>query len=164
MLRNALLGSGYAMLWYILIWPLTTHNLAFEGLGYPPPNRPLKGAFVSHREADIRTTAGRAQSQCANVFFAQSDDKDFAKRGALARCSGGMLWWGAGRMLWRGALAGCSGGVLWRDALAGKPARGQEEASKRPGRGPKWGEPHETPKPLKSKYFHEENSLVLRAL
>ena len=42
-------------------------------------------------------------------------------------------------MLWRGALAGCSGGVLWRDALAGKPARrparGQEEASKRPARG-----------------------------
>ena len=35
-------------------------------------------------------------------------------------------------------MAGCSGGVLWRDALAGKPARrparGQEEASKRPAR------------------------------
>ena len=120
------------MLWYILIWPLTTHNLAFEGLGYPPPNRPLKGAFVSHREADIRT---RAKPVRERFFFAQSDDKDFAKRGALARCSGGMLWRGAGRMLWRGALAGCSGGVLWRDALVGKPARCQEKASKRPARG-----------------------------
>ena len=45
-----------------------------------------------------------------------------------------------------------------------KPARGQQDASKRLGRSPKWGGPHETPKPLKSKYFHEENSLVLRAL
>ena len=43
-----------------------------------------------------------------------------------------------------------------------KPARGQQEA-KRPGRGPKWGGPHETPKPLKTSHFHEENSLILRA-
>ena len=31
--------------------------------------------------------------------------------------------------------------MLWRGAL-----------------GPKWRGPHETPKPLKNKYFHEENS------
>ena len=47
--------------------------------------------------------------------------------------------------------------IFWRYALAGKPARSQEEARKRPGRGPKWGGPHETPKPLKNKHFHEEN-------
>ena len=44
-----------------------------------------------------------------------------------------------------------------------KPARGQEEASKRPARGPKWGGPHETPKPLKNSHFHEENSPFSRA-
>ena len=42
-------------------------------------------------------------------------------------------------------------------------ARGQQEA-KRPGRSPKWGGPHETPKPLKNSHFHEENSPILRAL
>ena len=42
-------------------------------------------------------------------------------------------------------------------------ARGQQEA-KRPGKGPKWGGPHETPKPLKNSHFHEENSPILRAL
>ena len=45
-----------------------------------------------------------------------------------------------------------------------RPARGQQEASKRPGRSPKWGGPHETPKPLKNSYFHAENSPILRAL
>ena len=44
------------------------------------------------------------------------------------------------------------------------PARGQQEASKRPGRGTKWGGPYEIPKPLKNKYFHEEKSPVLGAL
>ena len=43
------------------------------------------------------------------------------------------------------------------------PARGQQEASKRPGRSPKWGGPHETPKPLKNSHFHEENSPFSRA-
>ena len=50
------------------------------------------------------------------------------------------------------------------------PTRGQQEASKRPGRsqqearrGPKWGGPHETPKPLKNSHFHEENSPFSRA-
>ena len=42
-------------------------------------------------------------------------------------------------------------------------ARREQEASKRPGRGPKWGGPHETPKPLKNSYFHEENSPFSRA-
>ena len=54
-----------------------------------------------------------------------------------------MLWRGALLSLvslggaawrWRDALAGCFGGVLWRDALAGKPARGQQKASKKPAR------------------------------
>ena len=43
------------------------------------------------------------------------------------------------------------------------PARRHQEASKRPGRSPKWGGPHETPKPLKNSYFHEENSPFSRA-
>ena len=45
-----------------------------------------------------------------------------------------------------------------------RQARGQEEDSKRPGRGTKWGGPHETQKPLKNKHFHEENSPVLGPL
>ena len=49
------------------------------GFGIYPPTPLSRGAFVSHREEDIRTTAGRAQGQCANVMFAQSDYKDFAK-------------------------------------------------------------------------------------
>ena len=43
-----------------------------------------------------------------------------------------------------------------------RPARGQQEA-KKPARGPKWGGPHETPKPLKNSHFHEENSPCSRA-
>ena len=45
-----------------------------------------------------------------------------------------------------------------------KPEASQQDASKRPGRCPKWGGPHETPKPLKNSHFHEENSSILRAL
>ena len=84
----------------------------------------------------------------------------------------GQLWAGCcGGMLWRGALARCSGGVLasrGQPEASKKPARGQQEASKRPGRGqeeaPNWGGTHETPKPLQNMHFHEENSPVLRAL
>ena len=35
-----------------------------------------------------------------------------------------------------------------------KPARSQQEASKKPRRSPKWGRPHETPKPCTNKHFH----------
>ena len=79
--------------------PLTTHNLAFEGLGYLPPNPLIKGAFN-------RTTAGW---------------------GALAGCFGGVLWWGAWRTLWWDALAGCfggcSGGVLALKLPSGSPRK-----------------------------------------
>ena len=44
-----------------------------------------------------------------------------------------------------------------------KPARRQQDASKKPGRGQQRGGPHETPKPLKNSYFHEENSPFSRA-
>ena len=116
--------------------------------------------------------------------------------GALAGCSGGMLWkadaltgclaecsaftaeayikaWRGscelGVLLWRGALAGASNvrdrkkPARGQQEASKRPARGQEEASKRPGRGPTWGGPHETRKPLKNKYFHEDNLPVLRA-
>ena len=116
-----------------------------SGLGGLCSGRALENFVCPPR----RTRAKPVRERC----FAQSDDKDFAKRGgrvlwrdALAGCSGGMLWRGcSGGLVWRGALAECSGGEAskrpgrsqqhWRDALAGKPARSQEEASKRPAKG-----------------------------
>ena len=83
------------------------------------------------------------------VLIAQSEDKDFAKRGALAGCSGGVLWRDAlAGVLRRAALAGCSGGMIWRGSqqeARKRLARGQQEASKKPARGqeeaPNGGDP-----------------------
>ena len=91
--------------------------------------------------------------------------------GAVAGCSGcsdealhERAWKGScGLGVWRGALAGCSGGVLWRMLWRGALLHGgslrnglEQEPSKKPARG-------QTPKPTKNKHFHEENSPVLRA-
>ena len=123
------------------------------GFRVSTPQPPIKGGFCFSPRGRHQTTAGRAQGQCANVFsrkatirisaFSRADvrqpwnrrafssrlrkkEMGCSGRGALAGCSGGMLWPGAllsqKRLLW--AWRG-SGGVLWRMLWQGAlPSRG----------------------------------------